>query len=70
MTSVRGDTLRNSFAKGPEGWCSYDYHASMVAGGRNIFILATWEGHGGPRDAGHVWTDHRPNILLTTTQFS
>lgn len=51
-------TLRNAFVKGPEGWCSYDYHASMVSGGRNIFILTTWEGNGGPEDASYVWTDH------------
>ena len=57
MTCKRA-TLKNSFVKGPEGWCSYDYHASMVAGGRNIFILTTWEKHGGPGDAGYVWTDH------------
>lgn len=56
--TTRPRTLRNSFAKGPEVWCSYDYHASMVAGGRNVFILTTWEGRGGPGDAGYVWTDH------------
>ena len=37
----------NRFSKGPEGWCSYDYHASIVSGGRNVFVLATWEGSGG-----------------------
>lgn len=58
MMSKTEDTLKNTFVKGPEGWCSYDYHASMVAGGRNIFILTTWEGHGGPADASYVWTDH------------
>jgi len=51
-------TLKNAFAKGPEGWCSYDYHASMVAGGHNIFILTTWTKHGGPENANCVWTDH------------
>ena len=56
MTSERG-TLRNSFAIGPVGWCSYDYHASVVSE-RNIFILTTWEEHGGPENAGYVWTDH------------
>ena len=45
------DTLRNTFAKGPEGWCSYDYHWSIVAE-KNIFILTTWERDGGPADAG------------------
>ena len=33
--------MKNSFTKGPEGWCSYDYHASVVAD-RNVFILTTW----------------------------
>lgn len=50
--------LENSFAKGPEGWCSYDYHASMVSGGHNVFILTTWQGNGGPDNRGFVWTDH------------
>lgn len=51
--------IRNEFDRGPEGWCSYDYHASMVADGCNIFILTTWSPTGGVRDAGYVWTDHR-----------
>ena len=38
--------IKNDFDKGPEGWCSYDYHASMVADGSNIFILATWAAQG------------------------
>jgi len=50
--------LKNTFAKSPEGWCSYDYHASIVAGGQNIFILATWEGEGGVGGSGHIWVDH------------
>lgn len=51
--------VKNRFAQGPEGWCSYDYHASMVAGGTNIFILSTWAATGGVGDSGYVWTDHR-----------
>jgi hypothetical protein len=51
--------IRNTFAKGPEGWCSYDYHASMVAGGVNVFVLGTWVASGGVGDSGYVWTDHR-----------
>ena len=58
MASNTADTLRNTFGKGPEGWCSYDYHASIVSGGRNVFILAVWEKGGGPGEAGCVWTDH------------
>ena len=50
--------VKNSFVRGPQGWCSYDYHASVASGGRNIFILATWERQGGPNDAGYVWTDN------------
>jgi hypothetical protein len=50
--------VRNSFDKGPEAWCSYDYHASIVAGGHNIFVLATWEKEGGVNNSGYVWVDH------------
>ena len=49
--------IRNSLDKGPEGWCSYDYHWSVVAKGRNIFILTTWEPKGGVNDSGYVWCD-------------
>ena len=48
--------ISNSFEKGPETWCSYEYHASMVAG-QNIFILATWEAEGGVGNGGYVWVD-------------
>ena len=58
MASNRTDIVRNAFTKGPEGWCSYDYHASMVAGGRNIFILTTWARDGGAENSGYVWADH------------
>ena len=50
---------KNNFDKGPEGWCSYDYHASMVADGSNIFILATWAAQGGVDNGSFIWTDHR-----------
>lgn len=50
--------IHNSFDKGPEGWCSYDYHASIVAGGHNIFILTTWAREGGVANSGYVWADH------------
>ena len=49
--------IRNHFELGPQGWCSYDYHGSVVAG-RNMFILTTWEPTGGPDGAGYVWTTH------------
>lgn len=51
--------IRNCFDNGPESWCSYDYHGSMVADGVNIFILATWSSDGGPDGTPCVWTDHR-----------
>jgi hypothetical protein len=51
--------LKTTFDKGPEGWCSYDYHGS-VTGGKNIFILTTHERSGGVNDSGYVWCDeHR-----------
>ena len=49
--------VTNSFAKGPEGWCSYDYHASVIAGAE-IFVMSSWQQKGGINDAGYVWTDH------------
>ena len=56
--SERVGTVKNRFMKGPECWCSYDYHASMIAGVQNIFILATWERDGGIGGSGYVWSDH------------
>ena len=50
--------IKNSFDKGEEAWCSYDYHASMVDGGKNVFVLAAWEPRGGVNDSGYVWVDH------------
>ena len=48
--------VTNRFEKGPEGWCSYDYHASVVAGA-NIFILTSWRPEGGVNDSPYVWAD-------------
>ena len=50
--------ITNPFSRGPEGWCSYDYHASMVGGKTNVFILTTWAPSGGVDDASYVWTDN------------
>lgn len=47
----------NHFDKGPQGWCSYDYHWSVVSGGENVFILSNWAASGGVRDSGYIWTD-------------
>ncbi|MDP6353666.1 MAG: hypothetical protein QF473_01090 [Planctomycetota bacterium] len=49
--------IKNSFEKGPEGWCSYDYHWSVVAKGVNIFILTSWSSSGGVSDSGFIWCD-------------
>ena len=49
--------IDNQFTRGPEGWCSYDYHASMVTGS-NVFIQATWSQDGVDDDGGFVWTDN------------
>ncbi len=49
--------IKNTFEKGPEGWCSYDYHASMVDKSRNIFILTTFEREGGVDNSSYVWAD-------------
>lgn len=51
--------VKNTFDKGPECWCSYDYHACIVSEGYNIFILTTWQKEGGVNNSGYVWTDHR-----------
>jgi hypothetical protein len=49
--------VKNHFDKGPEGWCSYDYHAT-VAAGDEIFVLTSWSASGGVDDAGYIWSDH------------
>ncbi|MBX3011041.1 MAG: hypothetical protein KF832_06015 [Caldilineaceae bacterium] len=51
--------IKNRFRKGPEGWCSYDYHASIVADGVNYFVLTTWSREGGVNNGSYIWTDHR-----------
>jgi hypothetical protein len=54
--SERATIVKNTFSKGPENWCSYEYNASIVAKDE-IFILSTWRPGGGPGDAGYVWAD-------------
>ena len=49
--------IRNSFDQNTEGWCSYDYHWSIVAKGRNIFIMPAWERTGGVNNSGYIWCD-------------
>ena len=49
--------IETKFVLGPEGWCSYDYHASVIAG-QNIFIQTTWSSDGGVEGGSYVWTDH------------
>jgi hypothetical protein len=50
--------ITNAFNRGPESWCSYDYHASVVSGGQNVFVLAVWAPSGGVDGSGYIWTDH------------
>lgn len=50
--------IQCDFEWGPQSWCSYDYHASIVSGGTNVFILTTWSREGGPDGGPCVWTDH------------
>ena len=49
--------VKNSFERGPEGWCSYDYHASVTSGSE-IFVMTTWQRNVGVNDSGHIFTDH------------
>ena len=49
--------VQNSFDRGPEGWCSYDYHRSVVDRGVNVFILTVWERSGGVGGTGYVWSN-------------
>ncbi|MSP12246.1 MAG: hypothetical protein EXR62_04720 [Chloroflexi bacterium] len=49
--------IHHSFNKGPESWCSYDYHACIVSK-REIAVLATWSRAGGVNDSGYVWSNH------------
>ena len=49
--------VKNTFEKGPEGWCSYDYHASVTSGAE-IFVMATWRQQGGINGGGYIWADH------------
>jgi len=52
----RQKVIQNNFDKGPEGWCSYDYHWSVVAR-TGIFVLTSWERSGGVDGGSYVWTD-------------
>ena len=52
--------IHHHFERGPECWCSYDYHASMVAGGTNIFVLATWQPEPAESPASYMPQPHRP----------
>ena len=49
--------IRNTFSRGPESWCSYDYHWSIVAKGNDIFIMTRWESSGGVDNSGYIWSD-------------
>ncbi len=49
--------INNTFNQGEEGWCSYDYHWSIVAKGKGIYVMTTWERAGGVDGSGFVWAD-------------
>ena len=49
--------IKNTFAKGPEGWCSYEYHASVIAKSE-IFVMATQTREGGVGNSAFIFTDH------------
>ncbi len=49
--------VHNTFAKGPDAWAAYDYHASMIAGGRNIFIYPT-KATDPATGRNYIWVDH------------
>jgi len=49
----------DTFEKGPEAWCSYEYHASVISD-HGVFIRALWSKTGGPNDGGYIWV-HRDN---------
>ena len=53
---IQNRNINNHFEKGPESWCSYDYHASVVSETNN-FVLATHEKKGGVNDSGYIWVD-------------
>ena len=53
----RSTVIKNTFAKGPEGWCSYEYHASVIAKSE-IFVLATQAREGGVGNSAFIYTDH------------
>jgi len=67
--------VKNVFDKGPESWCSYDYHASVVTGRGRVFVLANWEREGGLNGAPYIsceetyWTPDLPEKPLSILPF-
>ena len=67
--------VKNVFDKGPESWCSYDYHASVVTGRGRVFVLGNWEGEGSPNGAPYIsceetyWTPDVPEKPLSILPF-
>ena len=48
--------VANTFDRGRESWQIYDYNGG-IAGGGNVFFLASWEKTGGVGDSGYIWAD-------------
>ena len=46
----------NIFDRDRESWQIYDYNGG-IAGGGNVFFLASWEKTGGVENSGYIWAD-------------
>ena len=49
--------VQNHFEKGPDSWCSYDYHGSAVNVRGRVFVLGHWEREGGLNGGPYVWCE-------------
>lgn len=67
--------VQNHFEKGPDSWCSYDYHGSAVNVRKRVFVLGHWEREGGLNGGGYVWCEETywtpdvPEIPLSILPF-
>ena len=49
--------VQNLFEKGPDSWCSYDYHGSAVNVRGRVYVLGHWEWDGGLNGGPYVWCE-------------
>jgi len=67
--------VQNHFEKGPDSWCSYDYHGSAVNVRGRVFVLGHWEQEGGLNGGPYVWCEETywtpdvPEIPLSILPF-